>query len=139
MENLTIEQLENELGIAIRWYDGDKYNLPGDGWLLIEVNPLPPLDKIEFVAADLAKGSIVRLHGGKLYHFNNCIESEHYIKNAVVRRALKRLTEQTFTLAIYPGQKNVYNGQPIIISLEPEINYMVYPDHPHLIMGLELI
>lgn len=139
MEQSVINDLRGELGCSIEWFDGPENGLPGMGWLLVEVNPLPPENQLEKVVSDLlSEKEVVSLSGGKLYHSNICSRKEHPLDVKVVRKAIKKLSEQTYKIVIYPGQSGILNGQPIIIPLDPEITYMRFPDHPHINPGTAL-
>lgn len=133
-----IEYVIREYG-PIRW---TKMNA-AEGVFLLKATPLPPLDELKRVIADICTGGIpVYVNNGKVYHSDECQARRHIIKNPVVERSLQLLKEVTFNVAIHPNiaidpitEEPLLGGQPIAIAFDPAITYMNYPDHPHLNMG----
>lgn len=118
---------------AARWVKNNIRELSCEGWFVLEVSPTPPYSDISKVTADLAKSELIYIdyNNGKLHHSVNCEQTKHPL-DSQVRKALKSVTEETFTVAIYPDYIPELKGQPVAIPLEPEITYEKYPDHPHL-------
>jgi hypothetical protein len=144
MTSEDIECVIREFG-PTKWI-GFETNNAAEGVFLIKATPLPPLNELERVIADICTGGIpVHLNGGKVYHSDECQARRHVIQNATVKRSLRRLKEETFNVAIHPNiavgplkEAPLLGGQPIAIAFEPAITYMSYPDHPHLNMGTPL-
>lgn len=130
MDSNKLERLISEFG-PVKWFPNKILGLPREGWFLLELTPLPSLCEIKMVAADIDRGKTVTIDKGKLYHYEDCREEEHNLP-AKIGRALRHVKEETFKVAVYPGSKNINNGQPVVIVLAPVINYEVYPDHLHL-------
>lgn len=130
MDINKLDRLTSEFG-PVKWFPQSILDLPNEGWFLLELTPLPSPDEIEMVVADICLGKMVTVDKGKLYHYESCKEEEHKVTTKL-RKALKHVQEETFKVAIYAGHKIINNGQPIVIVLDPDINYEVYPDHQHL-------
>lgn len=110
-------------------------NIPNGIWFDLEVKPLPiSFEELEMVIFDVNKDNMFHLmENGTLTHYKHCNEENH-ILNINLKRALKKFKNQTYKIAIWEGNinDNFLDGQPVVISLEPEISFNIYPDHPHL-------
>lgn len=113
----------------IRWIDRgiDGFR----GWFLLETNPLPPVSQRAMVLADTLFNRPLNVTGAKLYHSALCTSEDHQL-NWRYKRALETIEDTTFFAVVYPGEPNVFNGQPVVIVIDPPITYDLYPDHPHL-------
>lgn len=104
------------------------------GWFLIEITPFPPADELPLIVSDIINDRTIDVSSnGQVRHYLDC-HHEHPVP-ANIKKILSKLKEQTFLVAVHPGNFNVYQGQPIAIAIEPKITYTVYPDHPHLNVG----
>jgi hypothetical protein len=117
----------------VTWVKGQVGNIPGEGWFLLEVSPLPPREELFLVASDIIENRTLHVRQGKVRHKAEC-DSEHLLP-ANLHKSLTGLKQRKFTVAIHPGIPGVYLGQPLAIPIDPIINYDVFPDHPHLNMG----
>jgi len=118
---------------AARWVDNTVRELPCEGWFILEVYPTPPPSEKDMVAADLNNSGLIYIasDSGKLYHSDNCVQTNHRL-DSHVRRALKSVKNEKFLVAVYTGFLPELKGQPVAIPLEPIISYENYPDHPHI-------
>lgn len=130
---MEIQQLTTEF-LPSRWIKGPFSEIPGEGWFLLEINPLPPEDEIEKVVTDIENDKPVRVgyETGKIYHSSNCHHSVNPPITEEMKNAIQHLKDDTFLVAILPKGPVGLKNQPVVIALEPEINYYIYPDHPHL-------
>lgn len=131
MKREIIEQLEEVF--PAQWFPNPIKGHRDLGWFLLEINPLPPLDELELVVSDIIRDNIVDVSWGQIRHSHDC-RRKHKIPQ-LVKKVLGNLEEQKFLVAVYPGKHGVYSGQPIAVAIEPQINYALYPDHPHLNVG----
>lgn len=107
-------------------------------WYLLKVTPTPDKQNIEKVVFDIIKGNYISFSNleGKLVHNSDCEEVNHALSKNI-KRILKEIESQVFKIAIYDNQMNdLFFGQPIIISINPQISYTNFPDHPHLNLGI---
>ncbi|MEC1718410.1 hypothetical protein [Schinkia azotoformans] len=127
---MEIQQL-TEVFHPAKWVQGKN---SGEGWFLLEINPLPPEDQIELVVSDIEsnKRVFVGYETGKLYHSEHCASEEAHTIDERVKKALKLLQNETFKVVVLPKSPELLATQPVAIAVEPEINYFLYPDHPHL-------
>ncbi|WP_442600455.1 hypothetical protein [Neobacillus sp. D3-1R] len=131
MKREIIEQLQEVF--PAQWFPNPIKGHKELGWFLLEINPLPPLDELELVVADIIKDITVDVSWGKVYHSNGC-NWKHSIPQ-LVKKVIGNLEDQKFLVAVYPGKPGILGGQPIAVAIEPQINYVLYPDHPHLNVG----
>jgi hypothetical protein len=131
MNQEVIEQLQEVF--PAQWFPNPIKGHNGLGWFLLEINPLPPLAELELVVSDIIRNNTVDVSWGQVRHSLEC-KRKHSIPY-LVKRVIGNLKEQKFLVAIYPGAYGVYGGQPIAVAIEPQINYILYPDHPHLNPG----
>jgi hypothetical protein len=104
------------------------------GWCLLDTTPLPPSNELLKVISDIHSIRPVHIEEGKLRHSAACTDSEHSLPNKhrkALLKAAETLTEQKFSLAVHPDHP-AYPGTPVVIALDPPINFTVYPDHPHI-------
>ncbi|GBF12646.1 hypothetical protein [Tepidibacillus sp. HK-1] len=127
MDKVIIEQLQNYF--PIKWFK----SYSGSGWFLLEITPYPPIEELESIISDIINDKIIDVLYGQVRHSLTCNEKHHIPAN--IKKVLPNLKEQTFLVAVHPGNFNVYQGQPIAVAIEPQINYNIYPDHPHLNVG----
>lgn len=132
MEQRVIDRLEEVF--PAKWFQNPLRGRKHVGWFLLEISPLPPLDELELVVADIIKDNVIDVSWGQALHSEDCTRTNHNIPQ-LVKNIIENLEDQKFIVAVYPGVKNVYGGQPVAIALEPQINYQLYPDHPHLNPG----
>ena len=64
-------------------------------------------------------------------HLENCDVEYHHLKKEI-SVAIKDITSQQFKFAVWTNPDGILNNQPVVIILEPEINKIIYPDHPHI-------
>ena len=136
MNQEIVSQLQEVYG-PIKWFPDFLKGIPVKGWFLLTINPLPPLGEREMVTSDIIHGGQFAIDQGRVHHFDDCTSKSHNIssKFSHVIKVLPNIKDQTFHIAVYPGEPGVLNGQPIAIPLEPTISYVQYPDHPHLNSG----
>lgn len=109
--------------------------IPSGLWFGLEVKPLPSYEDLKMVAYDVAKDNILHITGNlALSHSELCTEKHHDLDD-LLERALEETSDHTYMLAIWEGNDQVLNGQPVVISLDPEISFNIYPDHPHINAG----
>lgn len=139
MDQVVIKEIVDTFG-PVKWIEHID-GMPGKGWFLMEVTPLPPNDQIPLVVADIIANNDVLVNQGRLYHNPNCQNTSHRIKDGIVRHAIKNLQRQTFRIAVFsnvggvPLKVPLLMGRPIAIAIDPIISYSIYPDHPHLNMS----
>lgn len=130
-----LSSLIQEFGPA-KWCPRQPLNgLIGEGWFLLEITPSPPSGEIAQVVADICNTKPVRIYQGKVYHSNKCGSISHSIPKPI-QRAISHIEDEKFLVAVHPGHPAFYNGQPLAVTIEPTINLMVYPDHPHINHGI---
>lgn len=127
---MDIHQL-NEVFHPAKWVQGKN---SGEGCFLLEINPLPPEDQIALVVSDIEnnKQVYVGYETGKLYHSEHCVLEQPHTIDERLKEALKLLQNETFHVVVLPKGPELLATQPVAIALEPEINYFLFPDHPHL-------
>ena len=139
MDQEVIQTIVDEFG-PVKWVEHIN-GMPGEGWFLMEVTPLPPNDQLLLVVADIIANNDVWVNQGRVFHHPECQIRHHKIENKVVRRAIKNLHRETFRIAVYsnpsgvPLREPLLSGRPVAIVVDPIISYSIYPDHPHLNMG----
>jgi hypothetical protein len=138
MEQEVINKLVKVFG-PVKWSKKSILGMRNEGWFLLKTIPLPPIDELPNVISDIMNGYAVDFANGKVRHYKNCKNPNHTILDYRVKSILDQLPEQSFKVAICTGSTDCLMGQPIAIALEPTINYMIFPDHPHLNMGNKLI
>lgn len=129
MKPELIERIRRRIG-PITWVSVEIAGFPR-GWLLLEASPLPPPDHRFRVLADIHNSEYVNVTRGKLYHSHKCRSLAHEFP-PLYHRALESMGDITFRVAIWPGQRDFLQGQPVAIGLDPPIMYDQYPDHPHI-------
>jgi len=130
---MAIKELTKEF-LPSKWRKNSFSDIPGEGWFLLEINPLPPEDEIEKVIFDIDNNRPVRVgyETGKIYHSMNCDSlSDHTIPEDL-KKAIPLLKDETFLVAVLPEGPIRLGKQPVAIAIKPEINYFIFPDHPHL-------
>ncbi|WCK53907.1 hypothetical protein PP175_21705 [Aneurinibacillus sp. Ricciae_BoGa-3] len=82
--------------------------------------------------SDIEHVRVVGVSGQEVLHWEHC-QFEHDLPE-LIAQVLPALKSRTYTLAVYPYEtsEQFLRKQPVIISLDPEISYRKYPDHPHL-------
>lgn len=123
----------------MRWIPGPIKGISTKGWFLAEINPLPPVGEREAIVSDIISGRMFSTCNGQVRHSRECQDNSHKIppEFSFIKALLKKIPNTTFQVAVYPGDSIAYGGQPLLIALEPEINYNLYPDHPHINVGGE--
>lgn len=130
-----LSRLVQEFGPA-KWFPRNPLNgLTGEGWFLLKITPSPPSGEIAQVVADICITRPVRLCQGRVYHSDNCGSEVHNLPK-LLQQALSNIDDEKFLVAVHPGHPAFYSGQPLAVVLEPAINLMVYPDHPHINQGV---
>lgn len=132
MDQSIITDLKLKFGPA-EWFNGK--TITKRGWFLLEISPLPPQEEISKVASDIIRNRKVDVLEGRVLHSTECLEKYHEIRSSVVRKAIKRVMQQSFKVAVYTGETELLGRQPVAIVIQPEISYVAYPDHPHLNVG----
>ena len=132
MNKQVVSNLKEEFG-PVEYHSGSFKRLPGN-WFLLKLNPLPPEEEIELVVSDICQAKHVSVYEGQVRHSDKCNNQEHKFSTKMrkVKKALGEIKDEYFFVAVYPGKIDSLNNQPVAIPLEPEINYAIYPDHPHL-------
>ena len=136
MEQSVVEELQNTYG-PVKWLPGQVAGYPGEGWFLLEINPLPPSrEEALLVAADIIEDRYGMVLNGKVRHNPGCAE-EHVIPDQLklIGKVIKQLKPISYRVMIHPGNDKYLFGQPLAIAIDPMINYELFPDHPHLNMG----
>jgi hypothetical protein len=134
MNQAQIDAVLAVYGPSLKWVDGQIGGIPGEGWFILTANPLPPKHERIPVITDIAEGRYIRVsEDAQVRHVSDC-EGTHLLSQKV-QQAVSRLQPKTFQVSIHPGIPGLLSGQPVAISIEPEISYMSFPDHPHLNMG----
>lgn len=136
------KELINELmhkGPILQHYYIEERGLPGGDWFVYETSPMPSSEELKMVIADIENGNDVYVkYNGPLKHLADCRESKHEIEKSL-GTALSGIKNEKFRVAIWENTDGVLHGQPIIIPLNPEINYNIYPDHPHINTGIKAL
>lgn len=133
MDQVVIDKLSAAFG-PVSWYKKSIIGFKNEGWFVLEVVPLPPQEELPLVISDIVNSSMVDFNGGKVRHYIGCANSNHNTSRWI-KEILPELVDQKFRIAICTGSDDYLMGQPIAIAIEPHINYMLYPDHPHLNLG----
>jgi hypothetical protein len=120
--------------LPVTWVNGSLPGTPGEGWFLINVNPLPPSGEVEQVVSDICEDRDILLEDGQVRHYPGCSSVHHSLKPEL-RKVINLLNPQNFKVAVHPGIPGRYNGQPLAIAIDPVISYANFPDHPHLNVG----
>lgn len=68
----------------------------------------------------------------EIVHSNMCTKKRHTLKHDILEKLDNVIKDDTFRIAVWEGNSGINNGQPIAFSIDPEISYSVYPDHPHI-------
>jgi hypothetical protein len=105
-------------------------NLSGD-WYLADINPFPYKKDLMAVLSDIEQGYNFTILDGKLAHTQQCNNPEHNLSDEI-RKVVDTIKQQYYKIAVFDDRSNFLMGQPIVFIIEPEVNYLVYPDHPHL-------
>lgn len=136
MTDSEIANIISSFGPA-RWMKGSLADLPGEGWFLLEVSPLPLRGELHKIVADIEHSQPVRIVSGQLRHLSACDDGDHVltVNQDLLNDAMQKLRNQKFRLAVHPGIQMWYQGQPLAIAFDPAINYHVFPGHPHLNAG----
>ena len=116
--------------IKVNLEDTKKYE---GQWYILRINPLPSSDDIHNVISDLLIGKdVVITSDCKLEHYNIC--NNYHIIPRELEEALKsiNLKESKFKVLIREPKIGVLNNQPIVVVLDPVINFEKFPNHPHL-------
>jgi hypothetical protein len=129
---MELQKLTEEFRPA-RWIEGPFKDIPGDGWFLLEINPVPPRDEIAKVVSDIDNNKLVRVgyETGRIYHSLQCDSSDHPL-SPELEKALEYIKDETYLVVVLPQGPIRLSKQPVAIALKPDINYFIYPDHPHL-------
>lgn len=129
------KELLNELmqkGLILQHYYIDQKGLPGGDWFVYETSPMPPSKEITMVIADIENSNNVYVkYNGPLEHLVDCKAPNHNIEKSL-DNVISSIKNQKFRVAVWENTDGILNGQPVVIPLEPEINYKIYPDHPHI-------
>lgn len=138
MDNRLINELKANVP-GIQHYNINENGLPRGDWFVFETSPvpspIPSFKQLKMIIADIDRNSIISLlNNGTLEHSANCKEQDHKI-NIRLKTAAKTIINQKFRVAVWENTDGVLGGQPVVIPLDPEINYNIYPDHPHLNAG----
>lgn len=109
-------------------YDGE--------WFIVEITPLPLIEEIKNVVADLLVENVVSVHSStRLSHFSRCKSKEHLVDDYIeeIFDELEKVTYKVLIKAPWRiNGKDVLEGQPLVIVLDPIINHAKYPEHPHI-------
>jgi hypothetical protein len=119
----------------VKWIDTAIFGFKNEGWFLLETVPCPPKEQLSLVIADIINDNYVGISQGKVIHDPECQCANHNIDDPVICSVINEIEERPFKVAICTGTNQLLQGQPIAIVIEPQINYMVFPDHPHLNTG----
>jgi len=136
MNKSVVDDLKTKFG-PVEFYTGPFKTFPGN-WFLLELKPMPLNSEINDVASDICRNGSVKVNKGKVkHHLDNCDRESHSFSSKLrhVEKIISDLKDEKYYIAVHPGDENILNGQPIAISIKPEINYIKYPDHPHLNAG----
>lgn len=134
MRKDVINELLNKVP-GLQYYTISEEGLPNGNWFVFETSPLPPFDQIEKVIADINNDNEIYLQdNGTLKHLENCLAKEHNV-NSKLKAAVKNISNQRFKIAVRESFDGIQNNQPVVISLEPEINLYMHPDHLHINAG----
>lgn len=133
MEQSVIQGLILDYG-PVKWVKKSIFGFRNEGWFVIDTIPLPPEDEIELIVSDIINHQEIAYANGKVRHWHECKQT-HPITNQMVKDVITSLKKEPFRIAICTGDDKFLEGQPIVISLNPTITYMNYPDHPHLNTG----
>lgn len=118
----------------VTWVDRSLPEVPGEGWFLLEVNPLPPSGDILQVMSDICEDRQILVKDGQVKHYPGCSVAYHSLRPEL-RKVVQRLKTKSFKIAVHPGITGRYFGQPLAVAIDPVISYSVFPDHPHLNTG----
>lgn len=136
-----IDSIKSQI-LGIEHFNVDHKILKGD-WFVLETSPLSLSEDNEKIIFDILMGNGVYVNkNGTLKHNRDCEVDEHIISKQF-EATLLSLRSQKFRFAIWPNsqsilstnQRKILSGQPVIVPLDPEINYYIFPDHPHLNNG----
>jgi hypothetical protein len=133
MDKNVVDDLKSKFG-PVKFFSGPFKTIPGN-WFLLELNPIPLNSEIKDVTSDICRNASVKVSNGKVKHdYDNCDQENHSFssKSRHVEKIISDLKDKKYYIAVYPGDEKILNGQPIAIPLKPEINYIRFPDHPHL-------
>lgn len=86
-----------------KWIEGPFQGIPGKGWFLLEINPVPPRDEIAKVVSDIDNDKPVRVgyETGRIYHSLECdMQSDHSLKPEL-EKALKHIKDETYFLDFF--------------------------------------
>lgn len=124
---------------SAKWVDRPLSGIPFRGWFLLELSPLSPYEELPNVLADIHYDRSLRVLGnGQICHNAECRDTHDIPHELVeVQKAIHSLKPRIFKVALHPGIRGVFQGQPLAIALDPVINYERCPDHPHLNVGLQ--
>lgn len=134
MKKEVIEKVLSEFPFA-KYRDISLAGLPVGGWFLIEASPLPPLNELALVVADINRGDTVSVPPDLIIRHSSSCRAENHKIPQILENIINKLSKQVFRFAIWEGSPTILNGQPVVIPLQPEVSYHVYPDHPHLNIG----
>lgn len=119
----------------VKWVPKRIIDMPNvGGWFLLEITPCPPKEDMESIIADIMNNENVSVDNGRLLHADSCTSTNHKL-NDIKKDVINSIKPQRFVIAISQGNHGFWDNQPIAIGLDPVIDYMHYPDHPHLNMG----
>jgi len=133
LTQFDLEEISQIFG-PVRWVD---QRLAGfEGWLLIEVNPIPYREERAMIISDIEKGQQILVENRVLRHFGECTSEDHNISDVIVNKIdTDTMKDMKCLVAIHPGTKGYYHDQPIVVPINPSISHIEYPEHPHLNFG----
>ena len=104
--------------------------LSGD-WYLLDITPLPTPEDITSVVSDIVSGDIIAFNDGKLIHNDTCVKTSHELLSEL-EDVLRSLKPTNFKFAVFDNRTKMLHGQPICFSISPKIDFINFPDHPHI-------
>lgn len=136
MNRQQIKKITESFGTAVAVSEAIG-NIPLSEWFLVKIRPYPLYSDLKSLIIDIHYDKEIDVfQGGRL----ECNSNSSMLKNTmnlppIVEKVINDIRDVEFTVVIHPGFKGIYDGQPLVIPIEPELNLELYPDHPHLNHG----
>ncbi len=132
MNSLIYEKLRKEFG-PIHWVqipNHSKIIAPGD-WLLARIKPIPLREHLRTFVNICIEEKTFCVDKGKLtLDVDDPINEK--ITNKAVEKVLNKLEDPIYEIMIYLNTTEACSYQPLVFSINPLINYLTYPTHPHI-------
>ncbi len=132
MGRLKMNSTCNRFGSTCKSVWINNFRILSGEWYLLDITPTPVKSELRQVITGIENEREIAIEDGRLIFNKQCSNDSDEISEEI-ELILEYLKPVSYKIAVFNNRnQNVLRGQPIAFSISPKIDFLNFPDHPHL-------